>query len=637
MSSQILVGAVAQALLAVIVGWVAGDVLLHAAFSRNNGRIDLRGPLPDEIGVAEKGLAALVGFIAFSIGLMLFHIASGGAVFGLPGIVPAAALAVVLWGARHRVWDVRAIPWVRVAAFIAIISLLYIVPAVWGGSSIRTGDDPWHLGWTQQLLDGMPVPVGPAPVDANAYPWGFHAVMATMARMVPGTTPVTSLEALHMLIALSIPLAAACLARCVDRRAGLGAAAAAALIGGFGWVLARGPAFLTSPRHPVFGADLTAASPNGLYELLPPPLPRELGLALLGAAAVTGVWATRRGGRAAAVLCGVTVGLVGLVSIPMLLCALVWVLAAALVGRSDARGTFLIWTLIPAAALFALWAAPVGSAYVRYGGFVNITPHLGEEWPVVTALGSWGLLLPLAVAGLVAAIRSPDGRGRTVVAFTTGSTILLVLAVVRAMFGWNLGGNATVLHEGRVWPPLHLLGAVLGGIVLARLWTLVDARRRAAGAALSVLILAVGAISPVLASVQLTRVIRAGSSGFGLAASQFDPRAFAARAASRLGSSDVVRVRGARSDPGAGLLAFTLFDLSGARLSAYDNPKLPGNDLRIRYRDLAARWDARADRGGYRADYSVIPCPSACAGALETGVFGGVRWGLYPGRPPAGG
>ena len=591
--------------------------------------MDLRGPLPGSLGLPERALAALVGFVAFSVVLMLIHIVTGGAVFGLPGVVPALAFGVVLWGARHHIWRVRGVPWLRVVAAVAVISALFIVPAVGGGSAMRTGDDPWHLGWTEQLLHGMPIPVGPAPVDANAYPWGFHAVMATMVRMVPGTDPPTALEALDMLIALAIPTAAACLARRLDRRAGWGAAAATALVGGFGWILAWGPAFLTSPRHPQYGADLVAASPNAMYELFPPPLPRELGLAMLGAVGFLVVAAARRGRRGPAVLSGVVLGLVGLVSVPMFVSAAVWTVAGVAVARSGTRLRLLAWMLAPAALLFAAWAAPVTASYLRYGGFVDTTAHLGYEWPLITSLGSWGMLLPLALAGLWLTLRSRDPRGRPVIAFVAAALCLLGLSFARGAFGWDLGGNATLLHQGRMWPPLHLLGGAFAGIVPARLWSLVEPRRRLLGAGMSLAILGVGAVSPALASIQMTRIIHSGSGGFVYGADDYQAGSFVRRAASQLQPGDVVAVQGARSGGGASLLAFALFQFSGARLAAYENEKLQGNDLRIRYRELAHRWDRRIAGRGYRSDFRVVSCGTRCPpGALESGDFAGSRWAL---------
>ncbi len=628
MSAAVLLGAVIQSLLAIVVGWVVGDVLLHAAFTRSGGRIDLDAPLPEWVGPAERAGAALIGFVAFAVACMIAHVVTGGAVFGLPGIVPAAAFGVILFGARRHVWRVPGVQWRACAGAVALLAALYIVPAVLGGSSIRTGDDPWHLGWTEQLLHGLVVPAGPAPGDANAYPWGFHAVMATLVRMVPGTTVTTSLESLDMLIALALPLAAACLAKRIDPAAGWGAAAAGALIGGFGWIIARGPAFATSPRNPPFGADLVAASPNGVYELFPPPLPRELGLALLGVVGALLAVAARSERRAPRLIAGAGLGMVGLVSVPMVTIGVAWTLAvAATVPRR--RLVWLGWVFAAAGMVFALWAGPVVAGYLRYGGFVNITPHLGQEWALPTALASWGLLLPLAVAGAFATLRRGHPQRVAIPAFIVASLVMLGLAVARKDLSWSLGGNATLLHEGRMWPPLHLLAAALAGVVLARLWTLVDTRRRVAGVALSVALLAVGGVSPGLASIAFTRVISTHSGGFIYSSPDLAPGSFVRRAAAHLGPRDIVLVRGAQRDVVASNLAFALFEFSGARLAAYENPELEGNDLRIRYRDLARRWERRVRTTGFPADYEVVPCRRRCPGQpLAAGRFADRRWAL---------
>jgi hypothetical protein len=236
-------------------------------------------------------------------------------------------------------------------------------------------------------------------------------------------------------------------------------------------------------------------------------------------------------------------------------------------------------------------------------------------------------MLPLAVAGFFVAKRSV--RGRPLLAFTCGSLFLLALAILRDVFGWNLGGNATALHQGRVWPPLHLLGAALAGVVLTRLWTTTEGKRHRVVVGATCLIFAIGSISPVFASIRLTEFIRGHASGFPFGASSFDPGAFIARAALHLSPDDVVAVRGASSENAAGLLAFTLFDDSGVRLARYDNPKLPTNDLRIRYRDLARKWGHHSATGPYEPDYLVLPCDTPCAGALVSGSFATRTWGLY--------
>jgi hypothetical protein len=139
-------------------------------------------------------------------------------------------------------------------------------------------------------------------------------------------------------------------------------------------------------------------------------------------------------------------------------------------------------------------------------------------------------------------------------------------------------------------------------------------------------VLAVGAASPVLASRALADVLEHHKDGFVYGRPDLAPGSFVDRAAAILGPDDVVAV----PEPG---LAFHLFELSGCRLANYDDPRLDGNDLRIRYADLAARWDARIAGGGFRPDYEVIPAAQSAGQALAAGDYYGERWALVARRP----
>lgn len=595
--------------------------------------------LEHRFGAPERILFTIIGAVAWSACLMILHVVSGGFVLRSPVVVPLATVALLLWDRRRRSRDRRA-PFVDVrdlvrsvdrrAVVVAVVVLiaLYVVPMVVAGSSVRTGDSPWHLGWTEQLLAGERVPTGPAPGFAhNSYPWGIHAVLATMVRLVPGSSPLLALAALHLVLVLGLPLGAAVLARRIVPAAGWAAAAATSLIGGFGWMAFRSADFSTSPSGGRAGADLVVASPNSVYELLPPALPRELGLILLaGAGTCLSAWAGSA--RRAAVVSGAVVGLVGLVSVPMFVSALVWMIAAWMASR-DRRPADLFYLALPAAIVFGLWAAPVVVDYVRLGGFVDITPRLGREWSLVEALASWGLLLPLAAGGLLLVMRQHRQRARSVVAFAIGTAILLGLSMARGAFDWDLYGNATVLHQGRVWPPAHLLAGVSAGIALLHGygWLRRKSDRLARAAVASILV--AGGISPVIASIDLTDTMAGGRSGFIYdEASIVDEDSFVQRAAAQLGPDDVVTVQG--SDE----LAFLLFQFSGVRLADYDNPNLPSNDLRIRFRDAARGWQQVADADGFEATHVVMPAAgSPTPSTLAVGSYGGDRWALVRTQP----
>jgi len=614
-----------QVVLFSITGWITGNYLLTKAVGR-------AGRLPDSIGLPERALAAVVGAVCFSIALMLAHIATGGRVFGNSWPVPAASAAVLVIGIRGTVRP-GPIPWTRLVLAGAVLGMLYVLPVVTVGSGVRTGDPPWHLGWSNQLLAGETVPTGPAPeFSRNAYPWAFHAVLVTMVRLAPGSNPLIAHEALHLLLVAAVPLGAACLARIIDRRSAWAAAGATSLIGGFGWILAGRPRFALTPTNADFGADLVVASPNSIYGLFPPAYPRELGLVILAGAGVLLAHAVMRSRRAPVVGAGVTIGVVGLISLPLFVLGLLWLVAAFAVGTRTRRRADL-WALAGAGALgtVSVWLVPLLFSYIRYGGFLDVTPAIGVEWPLPTALGSWGLLLPLSAAGLVVVLlrRRGDVAARILIALASGTVVLLLLAIARARLEWTLGNNATILHQGRVWPAAHLLGAVLAGVALLALFDWVRSRSYT-GAVIGVgLVFALGAISPMYASIHLTRVMRLEERGFIYSGDDFEPDAFIFRASANLRAGDVVRVHG--SD----FLGFLLFQFSGARLASYDDPRMNGNDLRIRFADLASEWADRMRDGGFVADYTAMPGAevSPAAEVVARGDYQDAEWVLVRGDP----
>ena len=605
-----LLGALVQVVAYAVLGWASSELLLRTVLKKRAAWL----------GLPERCLLAVAGSVAVAAALMVAHVITGGAVFGTTFVVPVLAV-VLLFFARGRIDFPRGIAWPQMSALVCLLLVLYLVPALMGGSSLRTGDPPWHLGWTEQLLSGEPVPTGPAPeYSRNAYPWGWHAVLATLVRLVPGTDPLIAHEAMHIVLLLAIPLAAACVARRVHPGAGWWAAAAASLIGGFGWISARAATFITTPTRARFGADLVVASPNSLYELLPPPLPRELGLVVLGAAAVAIAWArSSEDGRVVAVA-GVLVGVVGLVSVPLFTSAIAWTVMAWIVSRGSWKHAALLTAV--AAVVFGFWAGPVVSSFIQHDGFVNITPQLGKEWDLWTALTSWGVLLPLAAAGIVACLRAKAVEARTVLGFVIGTALLLGFSIARGAFDWTLSGNATLLHQGRVWPPAHLLGAACGGValVIAYDWLRKRTRWLAIGAVTAVF--AVGAASPALAARALTDIIRGNHDGFSYGSENVARDSFVDRASEILDPDDIVSV------PSDDNLAFLLFQFSGCRLSEYDDPRLGGNDLRIRYEELATQWDERMAGRGFEPDFIALPEGSVDQRAIVRGGYNGETWVL---------
>jgi len=254
---------------------------------------------------------------------------------------------------------------------------------------------------------------------------------------------------------------------------------------------------------------------------------------------------------------------------------------------------------------------------------VNITPKLGVEWPLPTALWSWGLLLPVACAGLISAVRARRSQARTMLALAAGSALTLALAIARGAFEWDLAGNTTLLHQGRVWPPAHLVAASFAGLGLITAYEWVARGAPGLAGAGLVGVLGVGVVSPLLGSARLAEIIEAREEGFQYARPEIEEGSFVRRAADNLTPDDVVLVEG--SDD----LGFLLFQFSGVKLAAHDDSRLEHNDLRIRYRELAESWDRKMRRGGFEPDYRVeIVASGATDGAVTVGDYGGETWAL---------
>ncbi|MGH2776268.1 MAG: hypothetical protein ACRDJT_12660 [Actinomycetota bacterium] len=608
------------------------EVILHWA----GGHIK-RTPagLPEGIGFPEHLLFAIVAFVAFSASLMLLHALARGWVFSNPVVVPVLGVAILVAGVvrRRRTGRRHERPWLGtwIPAVVLgfVLMAIFVAPVITEGSGIRAGDSSLHMGWTEQILRGESVPPGPAPEFArNAYPWGFHAVMATMIRLVPSTGTFISQEAMHLLFLLGLPLGCACMARRLNGGAGWAGAVCGSLIAGFGWMSAGRVDFVASPLEARYGADMVTASPNSVYELFPPGLPRELGLVILAAAGVLIVLAVRTEDRRFALLAGVTVGIVGLISAPLWITGVVWAALGVALTGAGARRRMLAVLVGPGVLVFGLWAAPVAFNYVRYGGFINVTSQLGVEWPPLTALAAWGLLLPLALAGVVLALRSGTTSARVVLTFAGATVVLMLLARARSEFDWDLAGNATALHEGRVWPVAHLLGSAFAGAGLAAGFTWMRRRSEFLAPVVVVLLVVAGSLSLWLSSQALTEIIKNHEDSWLYTRAEFEPDAFIHRAAKQLDPEVVVQAPQDENN----VLGFWLFQFSGARINGHSDTRYPGNELRIRYEDLAHRYGEVMDSGGFEVDY--IPMPASEADGIPEdaivaeGPFRGESWVL---------
>lgn len=610
------------------IGWVLADVVLQWTGGHIARRT--RTGLPEGIGLPEQALLAVVASVGFCVVLMMVHAPFGGHVFSNAFVVPVTGAAVLGWGVVRKRWP-RSVPWLMVALSAVVLLAIFETPVLQEGTGVRAGDSSLHMGWTEQLLRGESVPPGPAPEFArNAYPWGFHTVMATMVRLVPGTDTLAAQEALHLLLLFAIPLGCACLARRLYGGSGWAGALCASVVAGWGWISARGIDFVASPLNARHGADMVVASPNSVYELFPPAFPRELGLVVLSSTALLIVLAIRTEDRRLGILAGVSAGMVGLVSAPLFLTAVIWTVVGGLLAGAGARLRMFVTLAGPTLLVFALWAGPVAYNYFRYGGFVNITSRLGVEWPLVIALASWGLLFPLAVAGIVMAVRSSTTSARVLLSFALVAVAMLTLSLARAALEWQLGGNATALHQGRVWPVAHLLGAAFAGAALAAGFDLLGRRSQFIAPVAVALVAVAGSLSLWLSSLGLARVLHNDDNGFIFNRPEFADGSFIVKAAEVLGPDDIVEAPPGRDN----VLGFWLFQFSGVRVTGHEDPRYSGNELRIRYEELAHSYAQVMAAGGFEADYVALPEADAAGAGISAdavvaeGPFNGRGWVL---------
>jgi hypothetical protein len=230
--------------------------------------------------------------------------------------------------------------------------------------------------------------------------------------------------------------------------------------------------------------------------------------------------------------------------------------------------------------------------------------------------------MPLAIAGTVVAARIRSVEGRAFLGFVVGTGLLLAFSIARGAFDWNLAGNATLLHQGRVWPPAHLLGAACAGAALVVAYNWLRARSRTLGILVTTGVFAIGGVSPAFAARSLTDVIENYEDGFSYGSENVARDSFVERASEVLSPDDLVSV------PSDDNLAFLLFQFSGCRIAEYDDPRLDGNDLRIRYEDLAAEWNERVAGRGFRPDYIALPGGSAGQRSVVRGEYEGTAWVL---------
>jgi len=592
---------------------------------------------------------ALPALLTWSLALMVLHVVTGGWVFATPwavrGLTIAAAVGAAILELRRGGGE-RA-PRADLLVALAMVGLGLIV---WGSPALRllplhqSGDTAWHVGWSQQLMDGDCFPTAAIPGDVpNYYPWLFHALLATIAPFVPGGRAYHALGPTQLLSVAGSVAAFVALGREVARPllagrarlAGAGAALVGAIAGGVGFVLVHGidvviqPAAKGGTNALRYRGDLLfTRSYNGAFGNLAPPFPRDLGYALLAAFLALLAVGLARARTGPLVGAGAVLGLAGLTTGEgFLLGMAIAALLAVFPPAGLRRRTVALATLFPALGLYALWAVPIAVFYVVLGGFLNTTVGAPISLPPEGVLVSWGLALPVGIYGAWRWLpRSAREPGPCVLAATlvAGAGLLGAATIVPAVFGQ---GFDTLGRLHRYWPLLYLGVAVSAGVGAADLVLRGRSVRRWLGVAVAAVLMAGTVPSAVIASLALPRKLA--------------PRPDLPGAL--LGESGSLFAEVAALGRGACVVAappqetFALFSYTGYRFLAFqtgDPARHRGNRARIRWRDVYASGRAAPDRERLDANEALVE--GTAGGAERQDLIDEFQVDAIVSRTPAG-
>lgn len=477
--------ALATLVVVLAVAWVGGSAIAP------------RAPAAERLAFGALGL----------VGLAWATMLQGPAGVGLLGRpwalrALAIALAAALWAWRRPSLRPGPISWTPVAVAAATTALvtypgfLAATPRLWPSH----GDMLWHQGWIRQLAAGIPAPGGVYAGEPNSYPWLYHSLAAWLMAL-PGDLNA-ALLALGVagvgagflgiwLLAREVgaPPAAATWA------GGLFTAAA-----GFGWIWQHTPAALMHQNGTNLGpyhGDLVLF--NVFMPSLgnvPPLIPREMSVCLAPLALWLLVRGLHRGPAGLLWAAGAAVGFTFLIG-PVAggFCA-VWATVVAIRERNPA-----VWrAALAATAVAAVWLAPLGLSYHRYGGLVPIT-HLTPVNPTLPqTVIALGILLPLGAAGTIAIAARPHGITRATIVLLWAVPAIACAGGALLGHGGSVLGTPALLRWARYLPLLGLGLAVPAGVAADRLTRLAGASVRAGGAALGVALVAVAVPSTVLAT-----------------------------------------------------------------------------------------------------------------------------------------
>lgn len=463
---------------------------------------------------------AFPGLTLYALLLMLAHSATGGRVLSNPGLTRAITGVVVVGLAsaaslrrRRRtrearppevVWPAWLLVGMGLVVFCTPVGRMIPLDHVW--------DTNLHTGWATQLMAGEPVPSATVTGDVpNYYPWLFHALLAFVAHLTPGGRAFHALGPLQLLQVAGAVLAFFALGRALGGRWITGAAASlfGALTGGFGYVLLRGPDVILDPRANEGAAatrywgDLIATRPYNVgFQNLTPPFPRDVAYVLVVAALLLLVIGVQERSGGPLVAGGVTIGMVGLTGGETFIVAFLAVSVLALTAPEVGRVRVGALVLIPALATYSLWAGPMVVNYVRLEGFFGTAARPVVLTPLAV-LGSWGLVTPFALYGLLHWFprRRTNPGTKVVLAALAAAVISLIASAALPLY---LGrGFSTLGRDHRYWPLVFLALAPLAALGLTEVLGTVVRASRKMGMAFAALIVTLAVPSPLLASIAL--------------------------------------------------------------------------------------------------------------------------------------
>ena len=358
---------------------------------------------------------ALPCLLGYALILMLGHMATGGWLFSHGWFIRmlTALIALVLLVARirtHSSKPEKQDTWMLWLGF----SMVVVALVLWGYPTLEefplhySPDTRAHMGWAHQLLNGSPTPTAALSGDIpNFYPWPFHVFTALVALFTPGGNPFHALVPMHFIVVAGVVLGLFALGR--EFRSGpvspIATVLFGALTGGFGFIVARGPEIVLSPRKEemleFWGDLLFLRSQNFAFSNLVPPFPRDLTFALLPVFLLLLIRGLRRDSKLYLVAAGTVLGGMGLAhgGEAFLVAALTAVIVILITFR-DGILLRLASVLVPAIILFAIWAGPLVVNYFRHGGFFDMS-RSSLDYPLWSAVTSWGVILPLGVYGVV--------------------------------------------------------------------------------------------------------------------------------------------------------------------------------------------------------------------------------------------